>query len=402
MRHIFISDFKAKWIKVSLLTGCNDVAYQLALVAGLSRQEVEIEFVGDPEMRAAASFANVRYLDLRGDHASGSPFAEKIVRILRYYWKLMLYAYCTKCELFHIQWLNRFTLIDRTILNLYYKSLGKKLIFTAHNINAAQRDGRDGRINRISLSIMYSCMDRIIVHTKKMKQELMTQFRVPERKIAVIKHGIYDSVPSTPLTCRDARVLLKISQNARVVLFFGHILPYKGLEYLIEAIKIRILSGDDIYLLIGGSGEGAAVYWTQLEKRIGELGLNERIIKHIRFIKEEEIEVFFKAADVCALPYITIFQSGIIFLAFNFGLPVIASDVGSLSEDVTKEFGFMCQPRNATDLAQKLDDYFHSRLFENLPATRTAIRERASEIYSWENIGRQTYELYCRCLHDKN
>ena len=111
--------------------------------------------------------------------------------------------------------------------------LGKKLIFTAHNVNAGERDENDTMINKLTLMFMYNIVDRIIVHTNRMKHQLINDFNVKERKISIIQMGITDIVPKTELTKTQARKKLNLANNDNVLLFFGYIAPYKGLEYLI-------------------------------------------------------------------------------------------------------------------------------------------------------------------------
>ncbi len=98
-----------------------------------------------------------------------------------YYAKLIRYAATAKPRIFHILWNNKFELFDRTLLMLYYKLLGKKIVFTVHNVNAGRRDSKDTRLNRLTLRIQYRLADHIFVHTEKMKRELIEEFGVQER-----------------------------------------------------------------------------------------------------------------------------------------------------------------------------------------------------------------------------
>ena len=103
-----------------------------------------------------------------------------------------------------------------------------------------------------------------------------------------------------------------------------------------------------------------------------------------QFIRDEDIEVYFKAADVAVLPYTYIFQSGVLFLAYGFGVPVIATDVGSLREDVVDgRTGFVCAPRDATALAAAIEQYFSSDFYRNLEERRHQIRHVVSEEHAW-------------------
>jgi glycosyltransferase involved in cell wall biosynthesis len=111
------------------------------------------------------------------------------------------------------------------------------------------------------------------------------------------------------------------------------------------------------------------------------------------------VEVYFKAADVAVIPYVEIFQSGVPFLSYSFGLPVIATDVGSLKDDIVEGgTGFLCRPKNPADLARTIRTYFASDLYHNLETRRSQIREFANDRYSWLRVGKILDEVYRRVL----
>ncbi|MEO0248450.1 MAG: glycosyltransferase, partial [candidate division WOR-3 bacterium] len=149
-------------MKVALITGCNDKHYQLSLLSGLVAHGVQVDFIANDDMIDAAAYKNVNYFNFRGDQDLRAPLHDKIRRILKYYVALLTYAAKSAPGVFHIQWLNRFEYFDRTVINIYYKALGKKLVFTAHNVNAGWRDGRDNLLNRWTLWFMYHLVDHII------------------------------------------------------------------------------------------------------------------------------------------------------------------------------------------------------------------------------------------------
>ncbi len=95
----------------------------------------------------------VSFLNLRGEQNPNATVARKVSRILSYYCRLMWYAATARPRLFHILWNNKFDLIDRVFLMLYYRALKKKVAFTAHNVNAAKRDSNDSFLNRLSLRV---------------------------------------------------------------------------------------------------------------------------------------------------------------------------------------------------------------------------------------------------------
>jgi glycosyltransferase involved in cell wall biosynthesis len=194
----------------------------------------------------------------------------------------------------------------------------------------------------------------------------------------------------------DARRALGLGNDDKTALFFGQIAPYKGLEYLISALSTLAQSGLDVRLIIAGKVKrGYSEYWDGIKRQIADAGLTDRVIEQIRFIGDEEVERYFKAADVAVIPYVEIFQSGIPFLAYSFGLPVIATDVGSLRDDVVDQVtGLICRPRDPAALADAIRLYFGGELYRHLDAHRETIRSTASERHSWTRVGEITDSIY--------
>jgi glycosyltransferase involved in cell wall biosynthesis len=278
---------------------------------------------------------------------------------------------------------------------VYYKAVGKKIAYTAHNVNAAKRDGKDNWLNRISLAFQYRTADHIFVHTNRMKDELVAGFSVPSDKVTVIPFGINNVYPRTQITANTAKLSLGLSETQKAVLFFGQIAPYKGLEHLVSAMA-QLKNASDIRLIIAGKVKaGHAEYWSSVQRRIELSALGDRIIQKVQFIPDQDVELYFKAADVLALPYTAIFQSGLPFLAYSFGLPVIATDVGSLREDIIEgRTGFICAARDPGDLAKKIETYFSSSLYSTLETRRQEIRDFANQRYSWTKVAEMTTAVY--------
>ncbi len=386
-------------MKMSLLTGCNDKHYQIGLLSGLVANGIEVDFIGNDDMKEAEDFENTNYFNLRGDQDPDANRKEKILRVLVFYYKLFKYAAGADSKLFHVQWMNKFVYFDRTLLNVYYKILGKKLIYTAHNIDQAERDGGNNFMNRLTLKFMYTITDHIIVHTAMMGQQLVERFDIPKDKISVIPHGIHNAIPETLLTCEEARAKMSLQPDDKVIIFFGNILPYKGLEYLLLALKELRRSHQNMKLIIAGRINKDTSYRDKILSIINEHDLNECLIQKTEYIPDEEIEVLFKSADLSVLPYVYIFQSGILFVSYNFGLPVIATDVGSLREEIIEgKTGFISKPEDPGDLANKIDLYFQSDLYANLARNRSIIMKYANDKYSWEKIGEKTRDVYQKFL----
>jgi D-inositol-3-phosphate glycosyltransferase len=386
---------------VALLTGGADRPYALGLAAALTLAGVSVDFIGSDDLNLPELRNNrlVNFLNLRGDQNPGANPARKVARILTYYWRLIRYAATAKPKVFHILWNNKFELFDRTLLMLYYKLLGKKLVFTAHNVNIRKRDCTDTWLNRFSLRVQYQLVDHIFVHTERMKQELLSDFGIPERKVSVIPFGINNTVPNTEMTTLDAKRMLGISTSDKTMLCYGQIAPYKGLEYLISAFTGLLKRDENYRLIIAGKPKWNEIYWNQIVQMMIERDVRDRVIERIEHVPDEETELYFKAADVLILPYTRIFQSGVLFLSYSFGLPVIVANVGALQEQVIEgETGFVFRPQDSSDLARVIANYFESELFGNLRDRRTEIKKYANERYSWDKVAAITTAVYSNLL----
>jgi D-inositol-3-phosphate glycosyltransferase len=388
-------------MRISILNAGQQTDYLYGIVSGLSKiPSLEIEVVdSDSSLGVLNTFPRTTLYNLRGDNLSIQSIFAKAWRISTYYVRLLWYTMLTPSEIFHIQWENSISLFDRTVLVLYYKLFGKKLIYTAHNIYKGARDGRTSFLQYSSLKIMYHLMDCVIVHTQKMKDELCSLFRVSPDNVVVIPHGINNRIPRSGLTQMEARGKLGLESTAHAILFFGQIDEYKGIEKLIVASSLLVRENPDVVLMVVGKPKRQLHYAVQLKSQAAKILPEKNALFRLQFIPVGEVETYFAAADCLVLPYQSIFQSGVLFLAYRFGVPIIATDVGSFREDIIEgETGFICKPDDADDLAEKLQIFFNSPLFRMRDQTRARIIAFAEQKYSWSDIGRQTYEVYSRVL----
>jgi len=342
----------------------------------------------------------LRFLNLRGDQSPEASFPRKIARVARYYWRLIGYAATARPRVFHILWNNKFEFIDRVLLTFYYRLLGRRIVLTAHNVNIRKRDNCDSWFNRLSLRTQYYLANHIFVHTEQMKSELVADFGVPDSKTSVIPFGINNTVPNSSITAVDAKRALGVRSNNKVMLCFGQIAPYKGLQYVVNAFS-ELAKRDESYRLIiaGKVKHGQTEYWNEIRRKIAGSGVQNQIVVRMEHVPDEEVELYFKAADVLIVPYLNIFQSGVPFLAYGFGLPVIATDVGSLRQDIVEgRTGFVCRPHDSSDLARVIDKYFESELFRDLENRRLEIKEHANERYSWNKVAAIITAVYCNLL----
>ena len=183
----------------------------------------------------------------------------------------------------------------------------------------------------------------MIVHTELSKTVLERQFSA--KQVMVIPHGTRTSVPR--LSSDEAKKALHL-EGRKVVMSFGSLRPGKGLEYVIESMAIvtKRLS-EAVLILAGDLAPGYRGYLEQISNLSHRLGVADCVVFTGRYVEEEELPLYFSAADAIILPYLGQFRSGsgVLHLAASYGKPVVASDVGEAAEVLRRCAGGMLVPQ---------------------------------------------------------
>jgi len=198
-------------------------------------------------------------------------------------------------------------------------------------------------LNRISGAVVMS--DTVKSDLEKLKPTLPYEF---------IRHPVYDHFGEAQEKT-EARKKLGLPHDKRILLFFGLIRDYKGLDWLIKAMKKL----DDRYILVA-AGE---VYGDETEyiKLAEKEGVSDRCKFFFRYIDDPEVATFFSAADVNVLPYKSATQSGILSIAWHFELPVIVTRTGSLAADVESyKMGRVVEENFEEKLPIEIQQYFEN------------------------------------------
>jgi len=384
-------------LKISIFNGSGSTDYLHGFVAGLNSLESVSVNVIDSDKSAGLfdNMRNVRFLNLIGSVRHDVSLREKVARVLRCYARTLVYAWRTDSPIFHIQWLCKLEYIDRVLLPVYYKLLGRRLVFTAHNIDLQRRSGRSTLINRLSLRFMYRMMDRIIVHSESMRRDLMDWFDVPAHRIRTLPMGVLEHLPCRGASRAEARRTLGLDPDRKILLFFGSLRPDKGLDVLVEALAILRRDVPDAMVVVAGSGLGHARHVAAVRKAVRDRGLHDHVRLDDSYIADDDVENYFVSADCVVLPYRRIFQSAVLLTAFRFGIPVVASAVGGVAETIEEgKTGFLCNPDNPQSLAVALRCYFESSLYRDLESTRKRIAEYTKDRFDWKSIAKDTVVMY--------
>ncbi|NHJ41102.1 MAG: glycosyltransferase, partial [Asgard group archaeon] len=203
--------------------------------------------------------------------------------------------------------------------------------------------------NKILIRRFLKKFDYFIVHGESQKEQLLKfSSKINSQDVAVTTIPTFiNHFNAEKLTTKEAREKLDI--QGKILLFFGFVRPYKGLSNLIYSLPIINEKYDDVILLIAGE-----FWWNQrkiIDNIIDELQLrNIQIVD--QYIPDEEVGIYFQAADVVILPYNTGSGSGVIQTAFSYSKPVIATDVGTFSEIIKdKKIGLIIPPKNPPAIA---------------------------------------------------
>lgn len=199
-----------------------------------------------------------------------------------------------------------------------------------------------------------------------------------------IPHPLYDNF-GDKISKAQARKLLNVSEDLKLVLFFGFIRAYKGLDILLDAMALLKKESPEIKLLIAGEFYGdEKPYHDQIQR----LNIGNNLILKTTFIPDSEIKNYFCAADVVVQPYRNATQSGVTPLAYHFEVPMIVTNVGGLAAMVPHEVAGLVAEPNAASIAKNIALYFSKGSEAFLPGL-----QQEKKKYSWEMMVQAVEQL---------
>ncbi|MEY4517697.1 MAG: hypothetical protein RLZZ499_296 [Cyanobacteriota bacterium] len=271
-------------------------------------------------------------------------------------------------------------------LTLFFNKM-PTLVTTIHDVykHPGDRDIRMGAEYTRRLAFYRS--QQLIVHAQALKEALVEDFRVPAAQVNTLAHGELGSL----FQRRTGKKILK--REPYTLLFFGRIWPYKGLNYLLEALPLIAEKIPQVKLIIAGRGESLQQYLTN--------GYDQSHLEIINdFIPLEDVAGLFQRSTLSVLPYVEASQSGVANLSYGMGVPVVASDIGGLGELVKSgEDGLLVPPGDVQALADAIIHLLSNpQLQEKM---RTAALERCQQDLNWSNIAAQTVQVYEQAIATK-
>lgn len=269
-------------------------------------------------------------------------------------------------------WMPFFAPVFGTIARVAKRRSGCEVLFICDNVLPHERTP----VDRILTAWALKAGNFFIVQSRSVEKDLLDL--LPSPAYRYVPHPVYE-IFGKSLDRTEARKRLGIDHDENVALFFGYVRKYKGLHVLLDAVK-RASAELDFKLIVAGEFyEDEKPYREQIEA----LGIGNRVRVFSDYIPNNEVSLYFSAADVVVLPYIDATQSGITQIAYNFNRPVIATDVGGLAETIVDgKTGLIVKPNSADELASSIVKFFREKLSESF-SSGVAEQKR---LYSWDNL----------------
>jgi glycosyltransferase involved in cell wall biosynthesis len=292
-------------------------------------------------------------------------------------------------DVVHFQWLAVQHLDGWLLPRRRSPGVRRPLVLTAHDI--LPREARPGQ--RAAQRRLYDHFDAIVVHSEHGRRRLTDELGVNRERVHVIPHGVFEhlavdagagadgaGVASGAADGAAPRSPAPFATDRPVVLCFGLMRPYKGIDLLLEAWR----------------GIEGAELWIAGAPRMDITALRANAPPGVRFVPrfigDDELPAYFRCADLVVLPYREIDQSGVLFTALAFGKPLLLSDVGGFPEIAATGAARTFPAGDAAALHNGLRELLGDEDARAAMAERT--RTLASGEYSWQSVARRTLDLY--------
>ncbi|MDZ4721337.1 MAG: glycosyltransferase, partial [Roseiflexaceae bacterium] len=294
------------------------------------------------------------------------------------YWRVARAIVADKPDALILQWWTPYWLPLHALVAAAAHRAGIPVIYLCHQLVEPDSSPAEWQIARLGLAQG----DAFIMLTQR--EHAIVQLAFPGRPTRVAPLPVFDQFPDASQTPTQARLQLGLPIDVPLLLCFGFVRRYKGINYLLEALaQIE----RNVYLVIAGEfWEPEQEYRAQLDR----LGLADRVLLHNRYVPNEDVAAYFTAADALVLPYVSGSQSGVAMIAVHYGLPVIATNVGGLSETIVDgQNGLIVPPADSGQLARAIARFFD----ENVADSMRAAMQQSQQRLSWAALTSMIEEL---------
>ena len=294
--------------------------------------------------------------------------------------------------LLHAQWWSLPLTVIYACMVAIFKLRGKPVIFTIHNVLSHERSKLYETVSRS----MFKLVDHFIVHTTVNLHQMTEHYGICAERVSLIPHGSLDFHVRDRSDRDTIRLELGIAPNRKVVLLFGAIRPYKGIDTALKAFAEILKEVPDAMLLVAGK---LWQTWEPYRCLIEDSGIDASVRTCLEYVPSGDVYKYFEAADLVILPYHHFdSQSGVGATAVSFHKPIIVSDVGGLPE-LVKDRRYVIAPGDPHALARSMAECLKDPAELSVMAEST--REVAAEL-SWPRIAEQTCSIYHDLISAKN
>jgi len=294
----------------------------------------------------------------------------------------------TKGQLLHAQWWSPPLIFVYMTICFLYKIRKRPVVLTVHNIIQHEKNPFYDLCSRV----LFKFCDHFIVHSHSNKEILSKYFNIDREKITAIPHGPLGVQNRNDVTCKEARKRLGLSPEDKVVLLFGTVRPYKGVEIALKAFAEVIKEIPQARLVIAGT---LWEKWNRYEDIITGHNLTDYIIKHLHYIESADVGKYFIASDLVILPYRHFeSQSGVGATAVAFRKPMIVTRTGGLPELVVNQSNVV-PPGDVNALSGRI---IHCLKDHSVMAKMSKEAEIIAEEISWQNVAERTFSIYRKLI----
>ena len=297
-------------------------------------------------------------------------------------------ALFTDADLLHAQWWSLPLILVYGCIGAVFKLRGKPIVFTVHNV----RGHEPSRFFETASRWLFKLGDHFIVHTRQGRRLMQANYGLRADRISVIPHGSLDFHVNKSVDRDRIRQEMGLDSRHKVILLFGAVRDYKGVDIALKAFAQVLLEVPDATLLIAGK---LWQKWEPYQQIIDTHGIASDVRTHLDYIPSNEVYRYFEAADLVILPYRHFSsQSGIGGTAISFRKPLIVTDVGGLP-DLVANSEYVVPPGNPDELADKMIDCLTD---QHRLAAMSADAEKIAAGLSWSAIAQKTVAIYDRLM----
>jgi glycosyltransferase involved in cell wall biosynthesis len=371
------------------LRGLSSYCLELALALA---DRVQVEFISFKKLYPGFIYPGG---DLKNDYTYPTIFHQGLTISRRLTWynpiSWITEAVFSKTDLLHAQWWSLPLAAIYACVGAIFKFRGKPVVFTIHNVLSHE----PSRLYKTVSRWLFNLGDHFIVHTEINRRQMRTHYGISSNRISLISHGSLDFHVQNRIDRDNIRLELGIDPSQKVILVFGAIRSYKGVDTALQAFPEVLQEVPDSLLFIAGK---LWQKWKPYQQLIEDLGINDSVKTCLDYIPSGDVYKYFEAADLVILPYHHFdSQSGVGSTAVSFHKPMIVSNVGGLP-DLVKDCRYVIPPRDPKALARSIAGCLKDP--KQLTAMAGYTQKVAAEL-SWPRIAQKTCAIYDNLISAK-